>query len=409
VKEYLLVLDLPDSGRWAPRFGEGVTREIRKDIGAGFERVSRSLLYGHTVRSEVVCPAFGRWYVSFSLGRNDPLGGEKEQLETLRHAGIHLTRQMLQRKLGEATGSRVDFKMGVIPMGGGKRDRDLVDRHLERTLDSVSTAGRPFDAVSQESFKKLLRERAFEVFLQPVVSLETREVVGYEALTRGPRNTALRPAARLFGTASRLGLTEALEKTCMDIVLDLVWRVPERYGIFVNLGPGLLVDPGFLDRMRSPEVREVLHRTVFEITEGLPLLEDDRLRKTVEELTSRGVRFALDDTGCGFASLEAARILRPAIVKLCISVTRRVGRNDRIVQDIRDAVGIVEQWSGTVLAEGVERADQIDLLRCCGVSLAQGYYFGRPFAIPGAPRPGTGTRRSENRNAGRKGAVASPG
>jgi EAL domain-containing protein (putative c-di-GMP-specific phosphodiesterase class I) len=407
VKEYLLVMDMLEPGRWADRFGEGVMQEIRKDLGAGFERVSMSLLNRHTIRSEVVCPAFGRWYVSFSLGRGDSLVEEKEQLEALRHAGIHLGRQMLQRKLGEATGSRVNFKMGVIPMGRGKRDRDSVGRRLERTLDSVSTAGRPFDAVSQESFQSLLRKRAFEVFLQPVVSLETREVVGYEALTRGPRNTALRPAARLFGTASRLGLTEALEKACVEIVLDLVWRVPERYGIFVNIGPGLLVDPGFLDRMRSREVREVLHRTVFEITEGLPLLEDDRLRKTVEELTSRGVRFALDDTGCGFASLDAARILRPSIVKLCISVTRRVGRNDRIVREIRDVVGIVEQWSGTVLAEGVEREDQVDLLRCCGVSLAQGYYFGRPFAIPGTPRPGAGMRRSQNRSSNRKGRVPS--
>jgi EAL domain-containing protein (putative c-di-GMP-specific phosphodiesterase class I) len=408
VKEYLLVMDLPEPGRWADRFGEGVIREIRKDIHAGFERVSMSLLDRHTIRSDVVSPVFGRWYVSFSPGRSDPWDQQKEQLESLRHAGIHLTRQMLQRKLGQATGSRVEFKMGVIPMGGGKRDRDSVGRYLDRTLGSVSTAGRPFDAVSRESFQKLLRARAFEVFLQPVVSLETWDVVGYEALTRGPRNTALRPAARLFGTASRLGLTEALEKTCMEIVLDLAWRIPDRYGIFVNIGPELLVNPGFLDMMRRWEVREALHRTVFEITEGLPLLEDDRLRKTVEELASRGVRFALDDTGCGFASLDAARILRPAIVKLCISVTRRVGRSDRIVQDIRDAVGIVEQWSGTVLAEGVERADQVDILRCCGVSLAQGYYFGRPFAIPGAPRARSGACRLENGSVNRDGPAPSP-
>ena len=78
MKEYLLVMDLPDSGRWAHRFGEGVIREIRKDIGAGFEQVSRSLLHGHTVRSEVVCPAFWRWYVSFSLDLSRLIGGPSE-------------------------------------------------------------------------------------------------------------------------------------------------------------------------------------------------------------------------------------------------------------------------------------------------------------------------------------------
>lgn len=94
-----------------------------------------------------------------------------------------------------------------------------------------------------------------------------------------------------------------------------------------------------------------------------------------------GIRLALDDTGCGFADINTVRILRPDVVKLCITITSRLGRHPDIEKDIRNFVAKTENLGGVVLGEGIERKEQAEILKNCGVYLGQGYYHGRPRPI----------------------------
>jgi EAL domain-containing protein (putative c-di-GMP-specific phosphodiesterase class I) len=87
---------------------------------------------------------------------------------------------------------------------------------------------------------------------------------------------------------------------------------------------------------------------------------------------------ALDDTGCGFADMEAARSIRPDIAKLCITVTRNANRSVAHLAEIADTVAELRSVGAQVLAEGVETAEQAAALTEAGASLAQGWHFGRP-------------------------------
>jgi EAL domain-containing protein (putative c-di-GMP-specific phosphodiesterase class I) len=136
--------------------------------------------------------------------------------------------------------------------------------------------------------------------------------------------------------------------------------------------------PDFFKLVTRPDYRTIRSRVVLEFTEHLPLEEIDRLKGALRELKDLGFRLALDDTGCGFFDLQTAKTLRPEIVKLCITVTSRVGRQLGIAQEIRHTAEVIAGLGGRLLAEGVERKQQSDILRQCGLSLAQGFYYGRP-------------------------------
>jgi EAL domain-containing protein (putative c-di-GMP-specific phosphodiesterase class I) len=134
-------------------------------------------------------------------------------------------------------------------------------------------------------------------------------------------------------------------------------------------------------------------RLVMELTEHLPLGAAAELRPVLDSLRRGGTLIALDDTGCGYADLEAAASLQPEIVKLCITVTSRLEHSPLVLDDIAETIRRLHRQKHLVLAEGVETAAQADLLRELGVDLAQGWFYGRPFAADRLGTDGAGAPR----------------
>ena len=87
---------------------------------------------------------------------------------------------------------------------------------------------------------------------------------------------------------------------------------------------------------------------------------------------------ALDDTGCGFADTEAAQVLRPEIVKLCITVIRSARRSPDVLPELRATIDRFRALGAQVLAEGVETEEERAALSGLGIALAQGWLFGKP-------------------------------
>lgn len=121
---------------------------------------------------------------------------------------------------------------------------------------------------------------------------------------------------------------------------------------------------------------------MFELTEHLPLDEAVGLAAAVARLRALGIGLALDDTGCGFADMDTARILRPNIVKLCITVVRNADKGAPFMRPIQETVSALQALSCRVLAEGVETEAQHQPLAAAGVELAQGWLYGKPADIP---------------------------
>ncbi|MGZ6825501.1 MAG: EAL domain-containing protein, partial [Mycobacteriales bacterium] len=124
-----------------------------------------------------------------------------------------------------------------------------------------------------------------------------------------------------------------------------------------------------------------LSRVVVEVTEHDAVNDYALTREALGWLREAGARIAVDDVGAGFASLQHVLLLQPEVVKLDLSLTRDVHHSPRQQAIVRALVGFADRVGATVLAEGIEVAEQVPALREAGVALGQGWHLGTPVLV----------------------------
>jgi diguanylate cyclase (GGDEF)-like protein len=218
--------------------------------------------------------------------------------------------------------------------------------------------------------------------VQPILRISDGAVFGYEALARMSSPPEL-PPDQWLEVADRAGHRLALERACLEAIATL--GAPPSDGVlFVNASPALLSDPQVLELRSS-----LPGQLVIELTEREAVGDYHALRAELAVWRASGVRLAIDDTGSGWSTLRHVLQLHPDFIKLDQSLVSGVDR-DRNCRALVCALATFARESGvTVIAEGVERREELDVLRDAGVSLAQGWLFARA----GAPWPLAEPRR----------------
>jgi EAL domain-containing protein (putative c-di-GMP-specific phosphodiesterase class I)/DNA-binding response OmpR family regulator len=236
-------------------------------------------------------------------------------------------------------------------------------------------ADRRETGAEQSRLRQVLAGQAFHLVFQPIVELESRDVVGYEALTRFTDGT---PPDVRFADAARLGLGDDFELAAISMAMDEAVRLPGDAFLSLNVSPAVALASG--DRLRA-QLSGVGRQIVLELTEHVPIVDYTRLRTALDNLGR--VQIAVDDAGAGYASLRHILELRPAFAKLDISLVRGIDR-DELRQAMAAGIQYYALRTGCrLVAEGVETAEEATMLRALGVDLAQGYLFGRPERLPG--------------------------
>jgi EAL domain-containing protein (putative c-di-GMP-specific phosphodiesterase class I)/DNA-binding response OmpR family regulator len=221
----------------------------------------------------------------------------------------------------------------------------------------------------------VLKEREFHPVFQPIVDLGSREIVGYEALTRFTDGT--RPDLR-FAEAASVGLGPDYELAAIEAALTAASHLPGDAFLTLNVSPGLVLESG---RRLRKMIRATSRRLILELTEHVPIDDYAALREAIEKLGDVGI--AVDDAGAGYTSLRHILELRPTFAKLDISLVRGI-EADELRQALAAGLDYFSMRSGFhLIAEGVESEDEATALRRLGVEFAQGYLFGRPEPIAG--------------------------
>ncbi len=375
---YCLVFQLQNPEHLLAVFGENLMAAVERDLTRDFAELAERLLERHTTLGVIRLPAPGLWYQTFSLKRTAWPGSDREQRRSLAAAAGALVREALLKNFGPATGSRLRVKTAILPMPEEEMPAAVFDRLIPRLLAEAPDQRPREDFPSRAELQNLIANDRLLTYLQPVYALLPEKIIGFEALVRGPQDSRVHDAADLLRAASRVGLGELLEMSCVGRALGWGLKLPPPLWIFINISPALIRHPDFFRLVTHRDFRALRSRVVLEFTEHLPLEEIDTLQGALKELKELGFRLALDDTGCGFFDLQTARTLRPEIVKLCITVTSRVGRQLGMEHEIRRTAEVIAGLGGRLLAEGVERRQQAEILRQSGVSLVQGFLYGRP-------------------------------
>jgi EAL domain-containing protein (putative c-di-GMP-specific phosphodiesterase class I) len=220
---------------------------------------------------------------------------------------------------------------------------------------------------------------------QPILRMQERTIMGFEALSRGPRGSGLESADALFGAATANHLLVELDRLCRARALLSSARIPSNAKIFVNTLPATMRDPQFrgkalIDFLDKAQVAP--DRIVIEITEHLVIENYAIFRDTMAYFTDLGMSFAVDDVGSGYSGLESIAKLKPAFLKIDIGLVRDV-HVSTVNQTMVKAIQTLGRGIGaTVIAEGIQTEEEVQALKAMGIDYGQGHFLARPDPGP---------------------------
>lgn len=233
---------------------------------------------------------------------------------------------------------------------------------------------------------EVLEKGRIKVFFQPIVSVSNRQVYGYEALIRGVNTEGrqVSPAA-LFRYARNMDLLFFLDRVCRETIIREAAYHGIKDKLFVNFIPTAIYDPEKCLQTTDQAIRKYGLRpeqVVFEVVETERVDDYDHLNVILNYYRKRGYATALDDMGSGYTSLSAMLALSPDFIKIDMDLIRNIHQDpekQRVVVEYRHEAQL---RNITVLAEGIETADEMNYLVENGIDLLQGYYFAKPAPIP---------------------------
>ncbi|HEV3267630.1 MAG TPA: EAL domain-containing protein [Acidimicrobiales bacterium] len=378
----VLIVDLDDFKTVNDTHGHLVGDQLLIAVSRRFEEVTRA--------SDTICRFGGDEFLYLAEGLNSPEEAENvaaRLLNTLvepfsfagamidQHASVGLAvwdkrsrsmTEVVQNADVALYESKRQGKGHVVAYGAGMRQQ---------------AAGR--FTLTQE-LEQALAAKELSMNYQPIISLSTSDVVGFEALMRWehpeqgqiPPNVFI-PLAEESDLILDLGFFALHEAVAEASSWNGTGEKGGRPFVTVNLSAHQFHDLGLVPMIESALQSSGLdpERLVLEITESVTLHNVAETMSVMERLIHLGIGFALDDFGTGYSSLSYLALLRPRIIKIdqsFVSPASESIRNDTLLEAI---VTLGNKLNMTMIAEGIETKAQLDRLLVLGCELGQGFYF----------------------------------
>ncbi len=234
---------------------------------------------------------------------------------------------------------------------------------------------------SNYNLQKIIIEQKIQTVFQPIIALDTLDIIGYEALSRGPKDTEFTSPLMLFTLASEYGLSFELDTLCRKKAFERARNLDSHIKIFINTLTMTIHDPQFRglyleELMQDLKIKP--ENVVFEVNEKLAIDNYDVFRRALKDYSDIGIVHASDDIGSGFSDLERIMELQPGYMKLDIALIRDIHKSYIKREIVRSMTTLAISIGSHVIAEGVETTEEYRTLKEIGVHYGQGYLFGRP-------------------------------
>ncbi|MBU2280917.1 MAG: GGDEF domain-containing protein [Gammaproteobacteria bacterium] len=229
----------------------------------------------------------------------------------------------------------------------------------------------------------ILDQQLLTPLFQPILSLTSGELVGYEALIRGPSDSPLHSPLVLFKSAMTFGLLERLEMLCRKISISAFAAAKVEGLLFLNVNPLLLLTsdhPTGLTKQLIQQSGLDPSRVVIELSEQYQVDDANLLLTAVCHYRDLGFLIAIDDLGSGFSGLKLWSELKPEIVKIDRYFIDEVHKDPTKKAFVKNIIALAKATGSKVVAEGIETSEELLLCRELGADLGQGYLLGRPAA-----------------------------
>ncbi|WP_321959969.1 phosphodiesterase [Paraburkholderia sp. J7] len=230
----------------------------------------------------------------------------------------------------------------------------------------------------------LIAQRQLRAVFQPIVDFDGGAILGYEGLIRGPAGSPLETPAALFARAGDEHCTAALERAAARTCIETFAGLDCPGKLFLNFSADALrqltaagdAALALFDGPIDPT------RFVIELTEQSAIHDLRNFSPVVETLRAAGAQFALDDYGTANASLNLWVQLQPDVVKIDRFFIHDIAHDALKFEAVRAMQHFAQASGARLVAEGIENAADLIVLRDMGIDCGQGFFFGRPNGEP---------------------------
>jgi diguanylate cyclase (GGDEF)-like protein len=234
----------------------------------------------------------------------------------------------------------------------------------------------------ERDLREAIALEQFELYYQPLVSLEDQRVLAFEALIRWhhPLRGFVSPA-EFIPVAEETGLINEIGGWVLEAATKQALSWPSDISVAVNVSPVQFRTGQLQFKVVSALNKSGLpaERLLLEITEGVFLQDGEQTGAVLNDLKALGVRFAMDDFGTGYSSLSYIRKFPFDKIKIDQSFVRGMNDDPESKAIVRAVTNLCRDLGMKSTAEGVETEEQAAILRSLGCDTAQGYFFGRPM------------------------------
>lgn len=232
--------------------------------------------------------------------------------------------------------------------------------------------------------RDIIQKREITLLAQPIIDLSNKRIKAWEFLTRGPKGTALENPLQLFSLARQSNLIYDLELLVLEKSFQMIERVKCVDDVFLNFTPITLGNKRFipaLEKLLDRHQNINPYKLIFEVTERDSIEGLTFFRDNIKQLRQKGFRIAVDDTGAGYSSLHTISEIMPDIIKIDRSVIQDIDTNRVKESMLKGLILIAKETGSLVVAEGIEKKEEAEVLKRNHVDLAQGYFYAKPGTL----------------------------
>ena len=218
----------------------------------------------------------------------------------------------------------------------------------------------------------------FTMAFQPIVDVQAHRIDSHEALVRGPNGEGAASILGQLNDQNRYAFDQASRVRAIELATSL--KLDGHLNI--NFLPNAVYDPKACIRLTLETARRTgfpLDRLTFEFIESEEIFDKNHILSIIKEYRRHGFKIALDDFGTGYSGLARLADLSPDIIKLDRCLIANCDDSQIRLRIVASMIALGAELGIKVVAEGIERREEVDCLRAVGVRFMQGFYFARPI------------------------------
>jgi len=373
----LIYIDIKDFKNIEDVYGGDVCNKILKNTGEVLKNMKIDFA---GPRSKIaVCSLGGDDFMVFIEAPEATDNYETEYLKV---------KQTIEEKMNQANHQLSLYRPLSIHLGYTEI-KYKPDAHIEsltyKAIKEASTAAKQYAHAEEHAklraIRQIIDQKQIRTVFQPIFSLKTGAVLGYEALSRGPMGTAYESPSQLFAIADDFQCLQELENLCHSTAIQSIGTELRDNYLFVNVNPLILNPNNYEKGLMQNAIRDSRLRfknVVLELTERTEVQDYAQLRESLRYYRNQGFVIAIDDAGSGYSSLAAIAELQPEFVKIDMSLIRDIDKSPTKKAMLETLLGFASKVNARIICEGIETEEELKVLCSIGCDYGQGFFLARP-------------------------------